>query len=217
MRIIRTALAALAFAALSSCGDSSTGPKQAPLLKVIGDIEWGVDAGCQQTLPGANSIVPPWLYTATADTFTNLVDTTGAVTRLSFAFDSGGNGIKLMYCNANRGALEREGIAGEGAVFIKPWHIAGLIPGGTSQMTFTGGGYGMATLRIFADADGDGAIEPAEAEDKIGLGSEVETRTFTSVITADATGVIRGEFWGGSDAGTGYGLWCGWSIVGAPR
>ena len=186
----------------------------APLLKLIGDLEWSA-GGCQATLPTANSIMVT--LGVVAATYSNLVDTAGGATPVSFSFDSGGAGISSMICLSGWGALEKEGITGSGPVLIRPWHMAGLTPGRTYQMTFTGGGSGVGTLRIFADADGDGTIEPGEVEDLIGPNNLVETRVFGQPITADADGEIRGEFWGGStNAASASGWWCAWTIVGAP-
>lgn len=198
--------------------------KIAPVAKIIGDIEGPIGSFCSApgstTLPTANSINvgSVGLASAQADTFPNLQTIAGGATAISFAFDAGGGGFGVVFCGQPGNADEADGITENGPVLHKPWHIAGLAPGGTYTMTFTGGGYGALrrSIRIFADADGDGTIEAGEVQDLIGLNGVVETRTF-GPLTASATGVIKGEYWGGSTNGTGEnGAWRGWSIIGSP-
>lgn len=208
-----------------ACSDSTT-PNDDRLRKVIGDIE-GPENGTfclapgPTTLTGANSIDvgTTGLAAAAADTFNSLVDTTGAVTSVSFAFDTGGTGFGVVFCGLTGGnALETDAISANGPVLLKPWHIAGLEPGATYTMTFTGGGHGTPrrAMRAFVDADGDGTIEAGELQDLIGLDGVVETRTF-GPITANANGIILGEYWGGSTNLAGErAVWRGWSIVEVP-
>ena len=186
---------------------------------VIGDIE-GDDpfgSGCTpNTLATANSInVGSGIAGAATQTFAALQDTSGQVTTLSFVFDVGGAGATVVDCNQPGDALEADLITGNGPVLRKPWRITGLSPGGSYTMTFTGGGRGSVrrSIRMFVDVDGNGTLEAGEVEDLIGLDGVVETRTFGQTITADAAGVIVGEYWGGSTNGAGEnGAWRGWSI-----
>lgn len=197
---------------------------QAELLKVIGDIEGDdpLEFECYDpaTLANANSInVGEGLFGGDALTFANLLDTTGAATPVSFAFDVGGDGAPSLVCGQPGDDLVTDGVTQNGPTLHKPWHIAGLTPGGSYEMTFTGGGVGSVrrSMRVFVDLDGSGTIEAGEVEDLIGLNGVVETRSVGPII-ADANGVIIGEYWGGSTNGSGEnGSWRGWSIVGDPQ
>lgn len=204
---------------LLGCGSDPVSPAPDTTIDlIIGDIE----GDCPPTtLATANSIlVDTRIDSADTLIFAALLDTSGAVTGVSFVFDAGGAGAGA-FCNLPGAAddLEKDGIAPNGSILFKPWHIEGLTPGGTYTMTFTGGGTfnPRRSMRIFVDVDGNGTLEASEVEDLIGLDGVVETRTFGQTITADTAGVIIGEYWGGSTNGSGEGAaWRGWSIISAP-
>ena len=209
---------------LLSCGSDPVSPPPDTSLKlVIGDIEGDSSSPTctAMTLPSANSInVGDSIGGSETQTFAALNNISGSATAVSFVFDLGGKGASVS-CNLSGATddLEIDCIRGNGPDLIKPWHIEGLTPGGSYTMTFTGGGNGSPgrSIRIFVDVNGNGTLDASEFEDLIGLDGVVETRTFGQTITADATGVIKGEYWGGSTNASGMnGTWRGWTIVSAP-